>query len=269
MRPMKVMLAMSGGVDSSVAGALLLGDGHDVVGVTMKLWGGDSDNGCCSVSDVDDARRVAQQLDIDHLVFNFGDDFDAHVVDPYVGDHALGITPNPCIECNRHVKFDRLLERRATRVRRRCHRTPRPNRALGPWRRPDARARRRCRQGSELCRAHARPGGAGADPVPGRRHRQDRGTAVGGRDGAADGIQARQPGCLLHHLGGWPRDVPRRSHRIQARKGGRHRRTIARRGRGGRDAHDRSTARDRPARRWSEALRGRRRRAAGGGRRGP
>ncbi|MFW2334284.1 tRNA 2-thiouridine(34) synthase MnmA [Ilumatobacter sp.] len=105
------MLAMSGGVDSSVAGALLLADGHEVVGVTMKLWGGDSDTGCCSVSDVDDARRVAQQLDVDHLVFNFGDDFDRHVVEPYVRDHAAGITPNPCIECNRHVKFDRLLHR--------------------------------------------------------------------------------------------------------------------------------------------------------------
>jgi tRNA-specific 2-thiouridylase len=109
--PVKVLLAMSGGVDSSVAGALLLDDGHDVVGVTMKLWGGDSDTGCCSVSDVDDARRVAQQLDIDHLVFNFGADFDAHVVEPYVRDHRRGVTPNPCIECNRHVKFDRLLER--------------------------------------------------------------------------------------------------------------------------------------------------------------
>jgi tRNA-specific 2-thiouridylase len=102
---------MSGGVDSSVAGAMLLADGHDVVGVTMKLWGGDSDTGCCSVSDVDDARRVAQQLDVDHLVFNFGDDFDRHVVEPYVRDHAAGVTPNPCIECNRHVKFDRLLHR--------------------------------------------------------------------------------------------------------------------------------------------------------------
>lgn len=108
---MKVLLAMSGGVDSSVAGALLLDAGHDVVGVTMKLWGGDSDTGCCSVSDVDDARRVAQQLGIDHLVFNFGDDFAAHVVDPYVRDHAAGVTPNPCVECNRHVKFDRLLRR--------------------------------------------------------------------------------------------------------------------------------------------------------------
>jgi tRNA-specific 2-thiouridylase len=107
----KVLLAMSGGVDSSVAGALLLQEGHEVVGVTMKLWGGDSDTGCCSVSDVDDARRVAQQLDIDHLVFNFGDDFHEHVVEPYVAAHAAGITPNPCVECNRHVKFDRLLRR--------------------------------------------------------------------------------------------------------------------------------------------------------------
>lgn len=102
---------MSGGVDSSVAAALLLEAGHRVVGVTMKLWGGDSDSGCCSVSDVDDARRVAQQLGIEHHVFNFGDDFDAHVVRPYVDAHAAGRTPNPCIECNRHLKFDRLVRR--------------------------------------------------------------------------------------------------------------------------------------------------------------
>jgi len=82
---MRVLVAMSGGVDSSVAAALLQEQGHDVVGVTMKLWGGESDSGCCSVSDVDDARRVA--------------------------DHAAGRTPNPCIECNRHLKFDRLLHR--------------------------------------------------------------------------------------------------------------------------------------------------------------
>jgi tRNA-specific 2-thiouridylase len=102
---------MSGGVDSSVAALLLQRAGHEVVGVTMKLWGGDSDTGCCSVSDVDDARRVAQQLGIDHLVFNFADDFDEHVVAPYVDAHARGITPNPCIECNRSVKFARLAER--------------------------------------------------------------------------------------------------------------------------------------------------------------
>ena len=107
----RVLVAMSGGVDSSVAAALLAAEGHEVVGVTMKLWGGESDSGCCSVSDVDDARRVAQQLGIDHHVFNFGDDFDAHVVEPYVADHLAGRTPNPCVECNRHLKFDKLLRR--------------------------------------------------------------------------------------------------------------------------------------------------------------
>ena len=78
----------------------------------MKLWGGDSDTGCCSVADVDDARRVAQQLDIDHLVFNFGDDFDDARRRAVRGTPTpTGITPNPCIECNRHLKFARLAER--------------------------------------------------------------------------------------------------------------------------------------------------------------
>ena len=108
---MRVLMALSGGVDSSVAAAELLDAGHDVVGITMRLWGGESDTGCCSISDVDDARRVAQQLGIDHLVFNFTDDFDTHVVAPYVQAHRDGITPNPCIECNRHLKFHRLAER--------------------------------------------------------------------------------------------------------------------------------------------------------------
>lgn len=108
---MKVLCAMSGGVDSSVAALELLHAGHEVVGLTMRLWGGTSDTGCCSAADVDDARRVAQQLGIDHLVFNFTDDFDTHVVQPYVDAHVAGITPNPCIECNRHLKFHRLSER--------------------------------------------------------------------------------------------------------------------------------------------------------------
>jgi tRNA-specific 2-thiouridylase len=102
---------MSGGVDSSVAAALLVEQGHEVVGATMKLWGGDSDSGCCSVSDVFDARRVADHLGIDHHVFNFTEDFDRFVVGHYVQAHAEGRTPNPCVECNRHLKFGVFLER--------------------------------------------------------------------------------------------------------------------------------------------------------------
>ena len=107
----RAMVMMSGGVDSSVAAALLLEQGHDVTGVTLKLWGGESDSGCCSVSDVEDARRVAAQLGIPHYVFNFSEAFDANVVAPYVDAYASGETPNPCVECNRTMKFGRVLER--------------------------------------------------------------------------------------------------------------------------------------------------------------
>ncbi len=110
----RVLVAMSGGVDSSVAAARLLHAGHDVTGVTLKLWGGASDSGCCSVADVEDARRVAAQLGIPHYVFDFTDDFDAAVVDPYVAEYAHGRTPNPCVECNRTMKFGRLLDRALT-----------------------------------------------------------------------------------------------------------------------------------------------------------
>jgi tRNA-uridine 2-sulfurtransferase len=107
----RVMVMMSGGVDSSVAAAVLKAEGHDVTGVTLKLWGGESDSGCCSAADVEDARRVAAQLDIPHYVFNFTDDFDANVVAPYVDSYAAGETPNPCVECNRTMKFGRVIER--------------------------------------------------------------------------------------------------------------------------------------------------------------
>jgi tRNA-uridine 2-sulfurtransferase len=111
---MRVLVAMSGGVDSSVAAALCLEAGHEVTGVTLKLWGGESDSGCCSVSDVEDARRVAAQLGVPHYVFNFAADFEDSVVGPYVGAYEAGRTPNPCVECNRSIKFGRLLERAVT-----------------------------------------------------------------------------------------------------------------------------------------------------------
>ncbi len=105
------MVMMSGGVDSSVAAALLRDAGHDVTGVTLKLWGGESDSGCCSVGDVEDARRVAAQLDVPHYVFNFSDDFDTNVVEPYVDAYAAGTTPNPCVECNRTMKWGKAFAR--------------------------------------------------------------------------------------------------------------------------------------------------------------
>lgn len=107
----RVLVAMSGGVDSSVAAALLLEEGHDVTGVTLKLWGGESDSGCCSVADVEDARRVAAQLGVPHYVFNLTDTFHEAVVEPYVRAHADGCTPNPCVECNRSIKFGALFRR--------------------------------------------------------------------------------------------------------------------------------------------------------------
>ena len=108
---------MSGGVDSSVAAALMLRAGHDVVGVTLKLWQGPNGEaptaGCCTVSDSEDARRVAAQLDVPYYVLDYTEDFADGVVDRFLADYVSGRTPNPCIECNRTVKFDRLVEQMA------------------------------------------------------------------------------------------------------------------------------------------------------------
>ena len=134
----RVLVAMSGGVDSSVAAALLVEAGHDVVGATLKLWGGPSDSGCCSVADVDDARAVARRLGIEHHVFNFGDDFDEHVVAPYVADHAAGPHAEPVhrVQPPPEVRPAAPARRRA-RVRRGGHRPPRPDRGADPTA-PDA-----------------------------------------------------------------------------------------------------------------------------------
>ena len=110
---MRALVAMSGGVDSSVAAALMKTAGYDVTGVTLKLWSGPNGEaptaGCCTVSDAEDARRVAAQLDIPYYVLDYTEEFRHGVVDRFVHDYASGRTPNPCIECNRTVKFDRLL----------------------------------------------------------------------------------------------------------------------------------------------------------------
>jgi tRNA-specific 2-thiouridylase len=106
---------MSGGVDSSVAAALMRAAGHEVVGVTLKLWSGPNGEaptaGCCTVSDAEDARRVAAQLDIPYYVLDYTEEFRDGVVDRFIDDYTSGRTPNPCVECNRTVKFDRLLGR--------------------------------------------------------------------------------------------------------------------------------------------------------------
>ncbi len=106
---------MSGGVDSSVAAALMKMAGHEVVGVTLKLWAGPNGeaptSGCCTVSDAEDARRVAAQLDLPYYVLDYTEEFRDGVVDRFVEDYSTGRTPNPCIECNRTVKFDHLLRR--------------------------------------------------------------------------------------------------------------------------------------------------------------
>ncbi len=110
---MRVMVAMSGGVDSSVAAAMMVEAGHEVIGVTLKLWEGPSGElptaGCCTVSDAEDARRVAAQLDIPYYVLDYTERFMEGVVDRFVVEYAEGRTPNPCVECNRTVKFDQML----------------------------------------------------------------------------------------------------------------------------------------------------------------
>jgi tRNA-specific 2-thiouridylase len=113
----RVIVAMSGGVDSAVAASLLVREGYDVVGITMRLWTRDDPEGrlnqkrCCGVEDIDDARAAADVLGIPHYVLNLEDEFNRKVVDYFVGEYERGRTPNPCLACNEHVKFRALLDR--------------------------------------------------------------------------------------------------------------------------------------------------------------
>ena len=116
-KAVRVLIAMSGGVDSSVAAALLQRQGCEVIGATMKLWSDsstapvDSERSCCTLSAVEDARRVAQILGIPHYVFNFQATFEREVIDYFATEYLAGRTPNPCIACNRHLKFGALLQK--------------------------------------------------------------------------------------------------------------------------------------------------------------
>ena len=112
----KVLIAMSGGVDSSVAAFLMKEQGCQCIGATMKLFhnediGVKRTKTCCSLEDVEDARSVAFRLGIPYYVFNFSDDFKGQVIDRFISSYERGATPNPCIDCNRYLKFERLYER--------------------------------------------------------------------------------------------------------------------------------------------------------------
>lgn len=113
----KVVVGMSGGVDSSVAAYLLKEQGYEVIGVTMQIWQDEGrveveDNGgCCGLSAVDDARRVANSLDIPYYVLNFKNEFKQSVIDYFIDEYLKGATPNPCIACNRYVKWESLLNK--------------------------------------------------------------------------------------------------------------------------------------------------------------
>jgi len=113
----RVLVAMSGGVDSSAAAALLVEQGYEVIGVTMQVWDYSACNveeglgTCCSSSDVDDARSVADTLDIPFYVINCEDEFKEKVIDPFVRDYMQGRTPLPCVNCNTYLKFDHLIQK--------------------------------------------------------------------------------------------------------------------------------------------------------------
>jgi tRNA-specific 2-thiouridylase len=113
--PKTVVIAMSGGVDSAVAAAILKEQGHNVIGITLQIWQESTKKtkgaGCCSLGAVEDARRVANKIGIPHYVLNYSETFADNVIKPFIEDYKNGRTPNPCINCNKYIKFDSLLQK--------------------------------------------------------------------------------------------------------------------------------------------------------------
>ena len=107
----RVLLGMSGGVDSSVAAILLKEQGYEVIGITMKLFEGEVEGSCCNISSTIDAKRVCDYLGIPHYTLNFKDDFKKYVIDDFINCYANCKTPNPCIECNKYLKFGKMYEK--------------------------------------------------------------------------------------------------------------------------------------------------------------
>ena len=197
---MRVVVAMSGGVDSSVAAALLAEAGHDVVGVSMQLYdqrNGESFGTCCTLDDLHDARRVAAALGVPHYILNFERQFEQAVVSNFVQEYTAGRTPLPCAHCNSDLKFSTLLERAtglgAAQV------------ATGHYARVDRAADGRWLlrrgadrgEGSVLFPLLADAGAAGAGVVSRRAPDQGRGPRSRAAPGPGRGRQARQPGDLL------------------------------------------------------------------------
>ena len=211
---MRVLAAMSGGVDSAVAAARAVEAGHDVVGVHLALSRNPATlrtgaRGCCTAEDAGDARRAADVLGIPFYIWDLAERFQADVIDDFVAEYAAGRTPNPCLRCNEKIKFSALLDKALAlgfdavctghyaRIE-----TVAPRSPIGadPDGEPAALAGPRSRrgQGPVLRAGRPDPGAAGGRDVPARRHGEVRRPPGGGTARAGRGEQGRQPRHLFH-----------------------------------------------------------------------